>query len=84
MSNGARLRERLADKQPAGARLNRHVDLLAGEAANPAADRFTRRRDPPTAQLARLGVERIKRDLVSVHVESGYDRHQGPPFELPL
>ncbi|HEX9378138.1 MAG TPA: hypothetical protein VF872_00975, partial [Gaiellaceae bacterium] len=38
-------------------------------------------------ELARLAVERVEGDLGSVHVESGYDRHLGPPlsslFQLP-
>jgi hypothetical protein len=73
----ARRRQLLADEQPAGAGLERDLDLLPGKALAPGAHGGTVRVDPAAAELARLGVQSVEGDLGSVHVESGYDRHQG-------
>jgi hypothetical protein len=70
-------RQLLADEQPAGAGLERDLDLLPGKALGPGAHGRTIRVDPAAAELARLGVHSVEGDLGSVHVESGYDRHQG-------
>src|SRR5262249_18523530 len=67
----------LADEQPAGAGLDRDLDPLAAEARDPAPDGRRARIDPAATQLPRLRVERVEGDLLSVHVESGYDRHRG-------
>jgi hypothetical protein len=77
MRHRARRDERVADKQQARAGVHRHVDLAAIEAPGPARDRARRRVDPTTADLARLGVERIESDLRSMHVKPDYDRHRG-------
>ncbi len=68
--------ERVTDEQPARARLDRHVDLLA-QARHPTPHGRRRRVDPPPADLARFGVESIERDLPAVHIKPGYDRHRG-------
>jgi len=49
--------ERVTDEQPARARLDRHVDLLARKARHPTPHGRRRRVDPPPADLARFGVE---------------------------
>jgi hypothetical protein len=38
-----------------------------------------RRANPPVVNLAGLGVERVKRDLLGVDVEPNYDRRRGAP-----
>jgi len=75
VGDGARLGEGFADEEPAGAGLDGDVDLLAGEAPDPAAGGFAGARDAPAAELARLPVEGVEGDLLSVYVESGYDRY---------
>ncbi len=77
MRTSTRLRQRLADEQPTGAGLDRHLDLLPRETANPAGNGGGSRCDPATAHLPRLGIKGIEGELSSVHVEPGYDRHQG-------
>ncbi len=77
MRNGAGLFQRLANKQPARARFNGDMDLLAGEAPNPLANRTRCGANPATVDLARLVVESVEGDLRSVHVKPGYDRHWG-------
>src|SRR5256885_87232 len=79
-----RRRQLLADEQPAGAGLERDLDLLPGKVLGPGAHGRTIRVDPAAAELARLGVHSVEGDLGSVHVESGYDRHQGPPLSSGL
>jgi hypothetical protein len=71
--------QRVADEQPAGARLDRDVDLAPAEARRPAADGRRRGVDPAAFDLARFGVQRVEGDLRSMHVKPGYGRHQGPP-----
>src|SRR5207245_10888667 len=75
--DGARFRQRLTHKQPAGAGLDRHLYLSAGETLDPRGYRLAGRVDPPARDLTAVGVKRVEGDLVSVHVVSGYDRHQG-------
>jgi len=77
MRDRARGHERVADEQPARARLHRNSDLPAGEALHPARHRRRRRVDPTAAHLARLGVQRVEGDLRSMHIKPGYDRHRG-------
>jgi hypothetical protein len=76
-TSGAQL---LAHEQPAGRRLDRDLNALAGKALHPGADSGAARLDPAAAELTRFGIEGIKGDLSSMHVEPGYDRHQGPPL----
>ena len=52
-------------------------DLAAAEALRPAPDRRRRGVDPTAPHLTRLGVQRVERDLRSMHIKPGYDRHQG-------
>ena len=77
MGASARLRQCLANEQPAGAGLDSHLDLLPREAANPSGNGGASRGDPATAHLPRLDIKRIECDLTSMHIEPGYDRHQG-------
>jgi hypothetical protein len=77
VGGGARPRERLADEQPASAGLDRDVHLTAGEAVGPGVDSLRGGVDPAAAELARHRVEGVEGDLVSVHIQSGYDRHRG-------
>jgi hypothetical protein len=67
----------LADEQPAGAGLERDLDPPAGKALDPGGNGSAAGVDSATAQLSCLGVQGVEGDLGSVHVESGYDRHQG-------
>jgi hypothetical protein len=69
--------ERVTHEQPTGARLHRDIDLPAAQALHPARHRRRRRLDPTTHHLTRLGVQRVKGDLRSMHVKPGYDRHRG-------
>ena len=77
MRHRARRRERVADEQPARARLDRDIDPRPAKRLAHA--RHGRRRgvDPPAHHLARLGVQRVEGDLRSMHIKPGYDRHQG-------
>jgi hypothetical protein len=77
MRRGARLQQRLTDKQPARARLDRDMHLLAGEPSCPLADGLRRGGNAATLDLARLRIESVEGDLRSMHVEPGYDRHRG-------
>jgi hypothetical protein len=77
MRNDARLDQRLADKQPARARLDRNVDFLAGELPGPRPNSLRRGRYPAAAHLPRLLVENVEGDLRSMHTKPGYDRHRG-------
>jgi hypothetical protein len=58
------------------------VHFGAGETLDLALDGRPRRIDPPSRQLSRLAVKRIKRDLRTVHIKPSYDRHLGASFEL--
>ena len=69
------------DEQPTGAGLDRNLDPSTREAANPRAHRIGCRVDPAARELTRLGIQRVKGDLISVHIEPGYDRHRAS-FEL--
>jgi len=69
MRHRARGRQHLRDKQPARARLQRHLDMLAGELLHPLADGLPIAAHPTAQDLARLGIERIEGDLHSVHIE---------------
>jgi hypothetical protein len=75
--DGAGAGQRVADEQPPGAGLDRHLDLLAAEPSGPPRHGARRGIDPPAHHLARLGVQRVEGDLRSMHVKPGYDRHQG-------
>jgi hypothetical protein len=77
MRNGARLGERLANEQPARARLDRDMHLLAGKAPNPLANTLRCSANPATPKLSRLAVQSVESDLRSMHIKPGYDRHWG-------
>jgi hypothetical protein len=62
-------RQHLIDEQPARARLHRDLHVLAGELPNPIADRLPIGPEPASQDLARLGVQRIERDLRPVHIK---------------
>jgi len=72
--------QRVADEQPARARLDRDVHLSPREAPDPAAHSAAIGGDPPPADLARLAVKRVEGDLRAMHIEPGYDRHEGSPL----
>src|SRR5215217_7985576 len=68
------------DEPPAGRRLQRDLELLAGETAEELTDAIAvRRRQPGAADFPGLGVQPVGRDLCSMLVESHYDCHSGPP-----
>jgi hypothetical protein len=77
MRHRAHLHQRLAHEQPARARLDRDVDLLAREPLHPRPNSLRRGRYPATAHLARPLVKSVEGDLRSMHVKPGYDRHWG-------
>jgi len=58
------------------------LDLATLEACRPALDRGRGRVDPPTRNLARVGVQSVECDLSAVHVKASYDRHLGAAFEF--
>jgi hypothetical protein len=82
-----RLRQRRRDPRqlkllhhetPPGACLHRELHIgTPGEPLGqpPAQHRPARRGDPPPQQLTGIGVQIIKRDLSTMHVEATYDRH---------
>jgi hypothetical protein len=73
----------LGHEPPARRRLQRHLEALAGEApeepAHVAAQRGGHARP---AELARLGIDPLGRDLRTVLVESHYDHHHGGLLKL--
>src|SRR4051794_7885823 len=76
----ADLTQLLDDEPPAGRRLQRRLELLAGEVLQEVADVIAvRGRHPGPAYLAGLGVDPVGRDLRTMLIESHYDRHTGPP-----
>jgi hypothetical protein len=75
MSDSTGLGQRLADKQPASAGLDRDPNLHAGEAPDPLAHGLRRRADAAALNLARPLLKSVEGDLRSMHVEPGYDRH---------
>jgi hypothetical protein len=77
MRNGARLGERLANEQPARARLDPDMNFLAGKAPNPLANTLRCGANPATPKLPRLAVQSVESDLRSMHIKPGYDRHWG-------
>lgn len=93
MRHHTTLTQRLADEQPARARLDRDVDLLASEPSRPRPNSLRRGNYRATAHVARPLVESVESDLRPMHIKPGYDhikhgydRHQGPPLApaLPL
>jgi hypothetical protein len=65
---------------PARGGLERHLQILAAEAAQESPHALTvRRRDARSTELARLTVQPLSGDLRSVLVKSHYDCHTGPP-----
>ena len=67
----------LDHEPPAGRPLDRNLDRVIGELRQPRAHlRPRRRRDPATAQLTRLPVKRLVRDLASMHIQRHYDPHR--------
>src|SRR4051812_28446486 len=74
-------RVKLFDNEPpAGRRLQRDLQPLAGEAPEELPDAIAvRRRQPRATDFARLGVQPVGRDLCSMLIESHYDGHSGPP-----
>src|SRR6266508_3888343 len=67
----------LDHEAPAGRALDRELDLTAGEPSEPRTHVEARsRRDPAAADLTRLPVERLVRDLVSMHIQRHYDSHR--------
>jgi hypothetical protein len=77
MRDRAGLHQRLAYKQPARARLNSDMDLLAGEAGCPPTNALRRGPHPATLDLARPPVESVESDLRSMPIKPGYDRPWG-------
>jgi hypothetical protein len=76
MHNSARLRERLANEQPARARL--HGNMYLSPAKRPAhANSLRRRANPATPNFARRTVQSVESDLRSMHIKPGYDHHWG-------
>jgi hypothetical protein len=53
------------------------VHLTAGQALAPHPHGGRRSVDPTASHLACLGVQRVERDLPTMHIKPGYDRHQG-------
>jgi hypothetical protein len=74
MRHRARRHQRIADEQPARARLHRNMHLTAAKAFRPARHGRRRRGDAATHHLTRLGVQRVESDLRSMHIQPGYDR----------
>jgi hypothetical protein len=70
-----RLGERLADEQPARARLNRNVNLLATKAPNPVTNTLRRGANTTTLDLARLAVNNVESDFALVARRIRLDRH---------
>ena len=69
----------LDDEPPAGAALerDRHVGPVSEALDQPAPQVGARRRaDLAGAELARVGVEIVERDLGAVHVKAAYDCHR--------
>jgi hypothetical protein len=78
MDVGADSTQLLGHEPPARRRLQRHLELLAGEAPEkPAHVAAQRRRDPGPADLAGVGIDPLGRDLRAVLIQSHYDRHHG-------
>ena len=77
MRHRAHFGERLAHEQPARARLDSNVDVLAGEPLGPPTNGVGGRVNAAAVDLARLIVESVESNLRSVHVKPGYDRHRG-------
>ena len=70
--------EFLDAEAPAGRCLDRDLDLLPVETAEPVPQSLPRRRcDPAPLHLAGGGVEGVVGDLRTVNVESNYHRHRG-------
>src|ERR1019366_4146110 len=70
----------LNNEPPARRRLKRDLELLAREPGEKPSHALTvRRRDTSPADLTRLGIDPLGRDLRSVLIQSHYDRHLGPP-----
>jgi hypothetical protein len=68
----------LNNEPPARRRLKRDLELLARETGEKPSHALTvRRRDTSPADLTRLGVDPLGRDLRSVLIQSHYDRHRG-------
>jgi hypothetical protein len=78
----ARLGQRATNEQAARTRLDRDLDLLTRETLDPGANSRRCRVTAAAAQLPRLGIERVERDLSSMHVKPGYDRHLRASFAL--
>jgi hypothetical protein len=68
--------KRLADEQPAGARLDRDVDLAAREPTDPPFDRRPCGLDPTARELTSLGIQRVERDLRAMHIKPGEHSHR--------
>lgn len=67
----------LHHEAPAGRPLNDKLHRIAGELLQPPAQlRPCRRRDPAASQLTRVPVQRLVRDLVSMHIKRHYDSHR--------
>src|SRR5438045_7450198 len=75
-----RRRQRLADEQPARARLDGDVDLVLRATRHPLLHSVTAGEKTAAADLAAHRVQCIEGDLCSMNVEPRYDRHLGPPL----
>jgi len=68
----------LNDEAPTRRRLQRDLEILAGEPAKEAAHPLAvSRSDTRSTDLSGHAVKPLRRDLCSVLVESHYDRHRG-------
>src|SRR5438046_4696470 len=75
---GADRAQLLDDELPTGRRLQRHLELLAGEPGQTTPDLLAiRGSDTRPADLAAVGVQPVGRDLRTMLIESHYDRHYG-------
>jgi hypothetical protein len=73
----ARGRALLADIPPPGAALQRELTIPIGTVlGQPAAQRFPRRRTNLTQVHQTVLIDEIDRDLLSMHVQTAYDRHR--------
>ena len=66
-----------ADKQPARARLNRDMDLPPREPIHPLPNRSRSGLQLTAPQLTGHGVQRVNRDLPTMHITPGDDRPRG-------